>query len=77
VTVDGRDAVKVSCRRFIFSLISEDSVTFYRATGRILAKQQSDPGRTYDLVLTGTHVVTAIPCLSSTTSAQGDGRVYD
>jgi hypothetical protein len=78
VTVAGRDAVEVGYRRFFLSLLSEDSVIFDRATGRILAEHQSDPGGTYDLVVTGAEVVTEIPtAVRDGFRTHGEGRVYD
>jgi hypothetical protein len=78
VTVAGRDAVEVSYRRFFVSMLSEDSVIFDRATGRILAEHDSNPGGSYDLVVTGTDVVTEVPAaVLDHFRTQGEGRVYD
>lgn len=78
VTIAGRDAVAVSYRRFVFSFISEDTVIFDRATGRILAEHDSDLGGSYDVVVTGTDVVTEVPpAVLEHFRTEGAGRVYD
>jgi hypothetical protein len=61
VVVDGRDAVRISYRRFGLAFLSEDSLTVDRATARPLEDSSHDPLVAYDSVTTSVEVVTALP----------------
>lgn len=61
VAVEGRDAVEVTFEQWWGGLVGTQTVTFDRATGRILAERESDPGGSYESVTTMVEVVDEVP----------------
>lgn len=61
VTVAGRDAVRISYRRFGVAFISEDSVTVDRATAQPLSDESRSVQSHYESTNLSSEVVTALP----------------
>lgn len=61
VSVDGRDAVKISYRRFGVALISEDSITVDQATGQPVRDESRSVQSTYEATTTTLGVVADVP----------------
>lgn len=78
VTVLGRDAVEVTYSRF-WGLLGQQTVVLDRATARVIAEHDSDPGGSYDLTTTLVEVVDQIPDDIRQTFQQLDNgqRVYN
>jgi hypothetical protein len=79
VTVGGRDAVEVSFHRFWVGLVSTESMTIDRLTGRVLSEHDSDPTGSYDVRTTLVEVVAEVPEeILDLYELHGNGaRVYD
>jgi len=61
VTVDGRDAVKISYRRFGVAFLSDHTLVVDRATARPLVEASSNPIESYESTTTSVEVVDQVP----------------
>lgn len=79
VVVRGREAVEISFSRFFTDLVASQTYTLDKATARVIAVEDSDPGSTYESDTTLVEVVDDIPQdVREAFDRHGDGhRVYD